>query len=247
MLIYSKDLPSKGVLLTPESYELTPLNFKELMDYVGNPELTKLRNFIKDLRLLMKMDPKIGEASIIDAEYLIFMMKMLTISNEVFFNYSYKCSCCNKMVTGKISSTEIVFREIDPRYFSLYSIKVGDHNLYWHPVSIAEFIEITKMLPKGEDIDLKLLKVASMFTAPETPISKVLGIFNGAVGDDIKTVLYIKSAYFDVVKPVRLKCEKGGETVVGLNDLTTNMFQLLLQNRRLDTSKISFKQISEDQ
>lgn len=244
MIVYSRDLPSKGVGTSIDQYELHPLNFKELMDYVGNDEFTKLRYYIKDLRILLKQQDKIGSASIIDADYLIYLMKVLTISDEVKFTYSYKCKCCGQRVSGSISSTNLVFREIDPRYFTLYKINIGGVDLYWHQVTIEEFIDYTAKLPRNMEFpDLKLIKLASMFTSDQTPIQKVLEIFHNATGDDIKTLLFVKAAYFDVVKPVTLKCEKGGETVVGLNDLTTDMFHLLLQNRRLDPSKIHFKQI----
>lgn len=246
MIVYTRDFPSEGYGCTITDLTLTPLTYKQLIDYVNNDELTKLRDHIKDVDLLLTMDPKASDALIIDLDYILYLMKVLTISEEMIFNYTYSCDTCKELHSGKISSRSLIFREIDQQYLDLLSIELGGRTLYFKLTTVSDFKVFVGKLPRNyEDNDIKLIKLASMFWDGVMPPRMLMDLFLNAVGDEIKLVAYLKAAFMDTIKPLTLKCEKGGTTVVTLNDVTTDIFRLLLQNTRLDRSKIHFKQVDE--
>jgi hypothetical protein len=248
MILYTRDFPSKGYGCNVESIEIRPLTYKELVDYTNNDELTKLRKFKKDLDYLVLMSPQAEDLYLIDLEYVLFMMKMVTISKEHTFRFRYTCDCCHKSKTATIGSQSIVFRDIDERYLTLDHIELGGKNLPFRLTTLAEFKAFIAKLPRQiETTPLDTIKLASMLW-DRTAMSpaEVIGLINNAVGDEIKLVSYLKSALLQPIKPITLRCEKGGETVVALSDVTTDLFPLTLLNRRLDITKIHFKQIRQD-
>lgn len=246
MIVYTRDFPSQGYGCEITDLTLSPLNYKQLMDYVNNDELTPVRNYMKDVDLLLSMDAKAEDALVIDLDYILYLLKALTISEEMYFDYSYRCECCKKRHTGKIGSQSLVFREIDKNYLDLVSIELNGTLLPFKLATVGDFKKFIGKLPRNmESIDIKILKLASMFWDGITPTGKVVDLFLKAQGNEIKMVAYLKAAYLDTIKPLTLKCEKGGETVVTLNEVTADLFRLVLQNGRLDPTKIHFKQTNE--
>lgn len=249
MIFYSRDFPSQGRASEVDHVNLMPLNYGQLIEYINNDELTKLRSYMRDVNLLLKMDPGASKVSVIDLDYVIYMMKVLTISDELKYKYSYTCECCHKKVSGTISSKNLIFRDIDPRYFELLDITLGGIKLTYTGATVEKFQKFCAKLPRlMEDFDVKILKLASMFWDEESMMhpGKVVDLFLKATHDEVKLVAYLKSAYFDTIKPFTMTCEKGGKTVVALNDATTGLFRRVLQNGELKTDKIHFREVDED-
>lgn len=246
MQITSQYLPTMGRDKGDQTFTLRPLTYKEIYDYINNEELSPIRYFIKDLKLLESIDPNLANASILDATYLIYLEKALTISEELSFNYSYKCPHCGKIHKGSINSQSIVFRDIDQRYLELNSIVLQDTELPFKIPTISEFISFASRIPrKLENIDINIIKLASLFSwMYDKNVGYLIDKFLNATRDEIKLITLLKSVYFELIEPIKVKCEKGGETVVALGDVTTDMFHLLLSNTTIDRSKIQFKQAS---
>lgn len=245
MILYSRDFPTKGFASMVESIELRPLCYKELVEYMNNDELTSLRKYKKDIDLLLKMAPNADKIYLIDLDYVIYMMKMITISKELTLNYRYTCQCCGKKKVGSISTQSLIFREIDDRYLNLDHIELGGCELPFKLININDFNHFLSMLPRQLEAktDLSTIKLASMFWDGTMPVAKVIDLIEKAYGDEIKLISFLKAAYLQPIKPITLRCEKGGETVVTINDVTTDLFQQTIFNRRLDTTKIHFKQV----
>ena len=248
MILYSRDFPTKGYASMIESLELRPLCYEELVNYMNNDELTDLRKYKKDIELLLKMVPDAAKTYLIDTDYILYMMKMVTISKELTLNYRYTCQCCGKKKVGSISTQSIVFRDIDERYLTMEYIELGGEKLPFKLATINDFNHFLSMLPRQLEAttDLSTIKLASMFWDGTMPTAKVIDLIKKSTGDEIKLITFLKAAYLQPIKPITLRCEKGGETVVTINDVTTDLFQQTIFNRRLDTTKIHFKQVLQD-
>lgn len=245
MIVYSKDLPSKGLGSDQLTYSIRPLVYKELYDYRNNEEVTDLRKFTRDLKLLVSIDPNIERASVLDADFLIYLLKALTISEELTYDFSYKCHCEHhkgQVLTARISSKDLIFNQIQDEYLDLKSIELTSKVYEWHNTTIGDFLDYTGSIsPEHEKMDIDLIKLASLFKSDNDSLSKVVGEFMSSTQDDIKMITLLKAVYFNLTQPIIVTCEKGGKTEVTLNNITSDLFRLVLQNGRFNPFKIHFK------
>lgn len=242
MIIKPQDLPTLGQDCSTESVNIRPLSFIELFNYVNNEELDPISKLIRDIDLLTAMDSKINDLSMLDLPFIDYMMKALTISSELKFNYEYRCSCCNEMRSATISSQDLEFKNILIEYLKVKCIEVGGIKFNYHPTSIADFRNLlTKLSKYHYKDDIKLIKLACLFRSEEGDLNTDLDIFNALVHEDLKLVVMLMKIYFDLIEPIKLSCSNGPGSDVALGDVTSDLFRLLLQSNSINPDQIYFK------
>ena len=82
MLLLPNDLPSKGEYSFSPPINLRPLSFIEILEYTNQTTGSEVKDYLRDISWLQKMDPGILEHSLYDLDYIIFMMKVHTISDN---------------------------------------------------------------------------------------------------------------------------------------------------------------------
>ena len=98
MIISKFDLPSKGKFIKDaDNLDIKPLTFKKLLDYIESVEIGDTPKLIKDLKLLVSNGVDLSKVSLLDMDYAIFMMKSITISDDIKFNSSSKCNSCGSL------------------------------------------------------------------------------------------------------------------------------------------------------
>lgn len=247
MIVLESDCPTMGRFsLKKNEFSLRPLVYSEILDYVNNKELTDYRSFLKDLKILLKMDQRIAEASILDADYLIYLMKALTISDELKLTLSYHCQACNEVHVFQTDSRNIIFNDLDEQYYRLDFIKIDGTEYRFTPPTIGEFLDKAGDLDrKSESLGLDFIRFASLF--PENPLKTTVRLFSEVTGSDAKLIHLLTHIFFNLVEPIKHVCKKkGGETTVGIRLSSVDIFQVLFQSNRVNSNQISFKQVSKD-
>lgn len=246
MIVYSRDLPTRGYLSKIDQFKLNPMNFGEILKYLGDMELTKLRDYIKDLQYLIERDPKIADVNLLDAEYILFLFKLITINKELKFKINVPCKECDKEYHSiSVSSADLSFKDIPNEYMSIQTVELGGETILFKYPTIAEFIEFVAELPRYiEDIRIDVIKLASMLDIhPQIALKKIME----AEGEDITMINVLDNMLFDSVQPIQTICpvtKRGITAPVPLS--AVDIFRSILESNPIATTKIQFRQISKD-
>lgn len=246
MIIYSRDLPSGGKLGGSSSYEIKPVTFIELFHQKTSPELSNMRAYVRDLKLLIKCDENIKSAPICDADYLIYLMKMLTINESMKFRSKLRCPHCGEEIIVNYDSRDVKPTTIDE---IVTEVELGGMMRKVHLPNIEEFLLfIDRLPPYSDDWGLDLIKLYSLFYdyVIQPPVGMVTQLVDNAVWTEITHLMAIESMMLESFDNIEKKCSKcqGGLSIGALASVE-NMFRLTLQSNPVNSDKIRTKQVRE--
>jgi hypothetical protein len=219
MILTKSDLPSQGFFSVAEdnTIEIKPLTFGELIRYLGDPQLDKIREYIRALNFLINKDPRIGQVNILDADYLIYLFKAVSSSKGASFSVSAVCTKCKSNLSTQVKAKNLFVNKITNEGLTIDSINLANQDIKIRYITINEFINFISRLDLlgNNDLPIDVIKLASMLEV-DSP-NKALSYITEASLDDISLISYLDSLWFHTVQPIKLNChnckDEGGATV----------------------------------
>lgn len=251
MIVHPNDLPSQGLDNNSEILRIEPLNFKEMIKY--SRELarakTELQKYLIDFDLIKSRIPNWRSINLMDLDYVIFLMKKVSVSSDSEFTVSMICPDCGAENTlyldlGRVSKPTQLLFDLSGK------VELNGELLEYRCPSLEEFDKIlTKMTKFRKTDEIRLIKLVSMFPKFNELPSKIESSVLEAVGDDIVVLSTLESMYLDSKVDIDHKCNqcKGGDWSMGVNSLIDNVFLSLVLSTESTESKIHAKQIRGDQ
>lgn len=251
MIVHPNDLPSQGLDNNSEILRIEPLNFKEMIKY--SRELarakTELQKYLIDLDLIKSRIHNWRSINLMDLDYIIFLMKKVSVSSDSEFTVSMTCTDCGTENTlyldlGRVSKPTQLLFDLSGK------VELNGEVLEYRCPSLEEFDKIlTKMTKFRKTDEIRLIKLVSMFPKFNELPSKIESSVLEAVGEDIVVLSTLESMYLDSKVDIDYKCSqcKGGDWSMGVNSLIDNVFLSLVLSTESTESKIHAKQIRGDQ
>jgi len=244
MIIKSTELPSGGLCGGLSSYEIKPLTFIELFHQKTNPEVSDIRAYVRDLRILIKGDDNIKSAPLVDADYLIFLMKMVTINEAMRFKHRMTCPHCHEEIRLNIDSVDVKPVQLTK---VVTEIELGGMMKPVKMPTIEEFLMFFEKLPPySDDWGLDLVKIYSLFYNYQVlpPVGLVKNMVDEAIHEEITHLMITENYMLNSFESVTKECPncKGGITIDPIASVA-NLFRLVLRSNELNPNKIRIKQI----
>lgn len=243
MILTINDLPSGGKFGHVAPLNLRPLTFIEMLEYNNDVAGTSIKSYLKDIKWLEKMDKGILNHSLYDLDYIIFMMKVHTISDDKEFSTDVKCSCGNKIrVDFDLSSFK--FKDVNAEEIEVQNVLLGGFKYKVKVPRISDFLNVVNkynLYNKVSQIDV--VKIISMFPEFKAMPNDVENAVLNANRDEISILYTIEDRYLSSVKPISVECphcDKVEGMTIGIGSLIVDMFRDVLLNNPVTESKIQF-------
>ena len=245
MLLTIGDLPSGGRYGIANPVTLRPLNFMQVLDYnnivAGNP----LKQYLKDLNILLKMDPSVINHSLYDLDYLIFMMKVHTISDNVDFSTSIQCKHCQSDFHTKFTLGDFKFKDQDPEEKLIQAVVLGGYKYKVKIPTVGEFLYVMDKYNLYNKVgEADVVKLISLFPEFQSMPNDVENAVLNAELEDISVLYFLEQKFLTSVEPVTKYCNKCNDkrgTAVRIDSLIANMFRDVLLNNQALELKILFE------
>jgi hypothetical protein len=245
MIISKFDLPSKGKFIKDaDNLDIKPLTFKKLLDYIESVEVGEIPKLIKDLKLLVSNGMDLSKISLLDMDYAIFMMKSITISDDIKFNSSGKCNSCGSIYNFSFNLSDIKFMDFEDHKIPR-KIKLNDEYYEIKIPSVKEFLTSMEDVYRiNPSIKLNQLKLYTLFELWESSPSMVQNLVDNSTRESAANLIYLDDLCFGRVEPIQCKCTEcgyGHRTNIDILGLTENFFSDFLRHFRLDEHQILFE------
>lgn len=244
--IQSSDLPSHGYNSTLGFISVTPMTYKELLEYdkarKANKNENKLLNLINDINLLRADTPNIGELNYFDFDALIMTKKTISIGSSPVINFNNViCSKCNNPISLSIDMNLLEYVPFDEDYIKKFKgIKLGNQefDICFPKVKDVELVANKLTKYKQGDISLKLFELLCILNFDKYN-NDILDAIENARADEIILLESIHEKFTGYYKKYTYDCpmchEKGE---VFASNAMTDLFQLLRINQKIDENKI---------
>lgn len=246
MILTPNDLPSKGLYVpTPTPIYLRPLNFMEILEYSNEVTGNSIKEYLRDIKWLMKLDPNIKNHSLYDLDYLIFMMKVHTISDNKTFSTDIECPKCGTKNRIEISLDDFSFIDVEKESERVKRVKLGGTTFNIKVPTIETFAEVLYTYSLYMKTDkAEIPKLVSLFAEFSTMPNHVEEAIFNANRNDISILYMLEMKYLSSTNPIKRTCsncnDKGG-MAIGISSLIANMFRDVLLNNAIDDSQVQFE------
>ena len=248
MYISNQELPSKGLFSREggTNIEIKPLTFKQLLDYIENVEINPIAKLRKDLNLLASTGVDLYKVSLLDMDYLIFMLKSITISDDIKFNSSTKCYSCDQITQFSFNLSQIHFKDFDTEENRIPSkINIGGEMRKIRVPSIGEFLSVLDTIYKfNPEVKLAQIKLYSLFDEWFANPTGVQNMVDNANRESAANLIYLDDKCFGRIEPVECKCVNCGQvqlTNIDVLTITENFFTDFLRHFRPNESQVLFE------
>ena len=248
MILTAGDLPSNGEYIAAAAAKpihLRPLNFIEILEYSNEVTGNSIKNYLRDLRWLIKLDPNVLGHSLYDLDYLIFMMKVHTIADNKDFQTDIECGTCKTPNRLDLTMADFQFIDVEPRSEMVSNVLLGGYKFKISVPTIGTFLEVLNtynMYQKTERAEIP--KLISLFPEFKTiPNDIEYAVFNSS-REDIAILYMLETKYLSSTKPVKrtcTSCNKEGGMAIGIGSLIASMFRDVLLNNPIDDTQVQFE------
>ena len=250
MEILTSQLPSGGYGYEFPSLNLSPFTFMGLTNYLENVPEDPLDKYLYDLRVLATEEPKFLNCYMMDADFLIFFKKLISVSGDLSYVVTVKCPNCGKEIKKKISiNSDIHFKQIDQKIMNGAFIELGGHKYETTVPTVKDFLKVfEKILKYRHTEDLKLIKTIALIKDFDLDANQIEKDVLGATHEDITLLLALRELYYDRLEPINVicpNCSKEGERrapmAINVETLVVDFFRDICVNCPIDGAKILFK------
>lgn len=253
MEILTSQLPSGGYGYEFPSLNLSPFTFMGLTNYLENMPEDPLDRYLYDLRVLGSEDRKFLDCYMMDADFLIFFKKLISVSGDLTYNLTIKCPECGKEIKKKVSlEHDIHFKQIDQKIMNGAIIELGGHKYETLVPTVKDFLKVfEKILKYRHTEDLKMIKTIALIKNFDLEANQIEEDVLGATHEDITLLLALRELYYDRLEPIEVYCPecnkglKAGERraplAINVESLVVDFFRDICINCPIDGSKILFK------
>jgi hypothetical protein len=238
-------MPSAGRFGSAPAVALKPFTFLEVIEYNSFVADTTLKKYNRDLSYLIKMDPNVMKHSLYDLDYLIFMMKVHTIADNLEFTSSCNCSKCNQenIVRFDLGDFNFVPYKADEKL--VQSVLLNGVKYKIQVPTIGQFMDVLDKYNLYQKVtNSDVIKLISLFPEFHTMPNAIEDAVFDANRDDISVLYYLESKLLTSVQPVYrdcIKCKEEGGMAIRIDTLIANMFRDILLNNASLESKILFE------
>jgi hypothetical protein len=244
MILHSGDVPSKGRWSGKHTCALRPLTFMEIINYNSLTTGSKLKDLIRDIEVLEEMDESILKFSLYDLEYLIFMMKVITITDDIDFRTTKVCKHCGTESLIQFSLADFKFIDVK-KLKEIKAIRLRDGEFNIKMPTIGEFKFVLDKYKMYSELDsLDAIKIISLFKDFKEQSPEIEHAVLNATREDITALSLVEQTYLNNVEVLDRKCEhcdKTGGMVMRIDDSITSMFRGILQNNPPTEDQILFE------
>lgn len=238
--IFSTSFPSKGVN-SIDKVDIKPMTFSELIDYDNENCNSYMEKLNRDIKFLQKDISNFDELSFYDFEFINFVKKAFTISPSPKINLEYVCSHCKSKSNIQVTTTDIIFPEINKEFSKIRSVKL---NGIEYKIKIPRMGDVKKCLTKilkfKENYTEKLFFLYLLFEDFYVKPNNTINAINNATNDEVTILNTLYEQLSGTSKEIRVNCSTCGERgeVIRVNSLMTDMFRLVIINNKFNEDKI---------
>jgi hypothetical protein len=244
MLLLSNDIPSKGEYSLSPPLTFRPFTFLEILEYSNEVTGSSIKDYLRDINWLIRLDPGVLNHSLYDLDYLIFIMKVHTISDDREFQSDIQCDC-GTMNRFRFNLADFSFDELDPKEELVSRVLIGGYKYKIRIPTIGQFLDILKTYSLYNKTDkVEIVKLISMFSEFDSMPNDVEMAILNSNRKDISILYMLETKYLSNVKSVNRTCtgcNKEGGMAVGIGSLIANMFRDVLLNNPIDESQVQFE------
>lgn len=191
------------------SINIKPMTFAEVLEYMENSPKNQLDKFYFDYCLISNEDPNIKSLLLIDMEYVIYMKKAITVSEDLKFQSSIKCPKCGAELKYQLMLSGINWNKMDPAALSGFELKFGGEKLRVRMPTTEQFINVySKYRMYKRNTDIRIIRLVSLFEQSETYHNKIERLVVNATYADISKLFMLDGVFFDFVESLHLQCEE---------------------------------------
>ena len=219
--------------------ELFPLKYKDIVLHDKNLGTTDIDIYINEIETCISKISDWRSLLLFDLDSLLFTMKYISVSEKPLINLTSTCYECNNPFTFPLKISDLKFTDMT-ELLKVKSINLNSTEfLINHTVTIGDFYELLLKL-KTWKIDIprcELFLIAYLIQGEN--INQVYDTVTSSTTSDIAVISEMESRLLSTSE-VTVKCPKcGKEVVIKLNNLITNIFQILYLNSDV-SSKITY-------
>lgn len=211
MQLLTQTLPS-GYKYPFEAIEIKPMTFSQILEYLENVPSNPVEKYYFDYCLLRGKEdenPQIDDLLLIDFEFVLYMKKALTISENMEYNTSVKCPRCGTTLRYKISLAGIEFDKMDPDALTGFQVQFNGLFMVVRMPTVRQFMEVFKKYRLYKKVtDMRIIKLISLFEMSELYLQRVETAVVNATYGDIGTLMTLDNIFFDFIKPFKANCHQ---------------------------------------
>jgi hypothetical protein len=245
MLLLPQDLPSKGEYSASPPLKYRPFTFLEILEYSNEVTGSAVKDYLRDIQWLQRLDPGILQHSLYDLDYLIFMMKVHTISDSKEFKTDVKCTTCNTLNRFTFDLGDFSFIDVEPRQETVANVLLGGYKYRIKIPTIETFLKVLKLYSLYNKTDkVEVVKLISMFPEFETIPNDIEQAVLNSDRKDISILYMLESKYLSSTNSMKRTCstcQKEGGMAIGISSLIADMFRDVLLNNPIDESQVQFE------
>jgi hypothetical protein len=245
MVLTVNDLPSGGYFGSAPPIAMTPFTFLEVLEYNNYVADDALKKYTRDLKYLVKMDPGVLKHSLYDLDYLIFMMKVHTIADNVEFTSSCTCRHCGHDNVIHFDLGNFKFKDISKDDKKVQSVLMNGVKYKVKVPTIEHFLSVLEKYNLYQKVSSSdVVKLISLFPEFQTMPNDIEDAVFDANRDDISVLYYLETLFLTSVEPVFkecTKCKNERGMAIRIESLIANMFRDILLNNASLESKILFE------
>lgn len=209
MELLTQNLPS-GNHYSFSSIKTSPMKFAQILEYLENvPDNKKnpIERYYFDYCLIKDEDPNIDNLLLIDMEYVIYMKKALTVSENLIFDSECKCPRCGSTLKYTVSLAGIEWNHMDEEARQGIQIKFANTIQPVRMPTVSEFMEIFKKYRMYKKVsDMRIIKLIALFEQSMVYLQRVENQVINATYKDISALFMLDSLYYNFVTPKKLIC-----------------------------------------
>lgn len=211
MELLTQNLPS-GAHYPFTSIKITPLKFAQILEYLENvPDAKKnpIEHYYFQYCLVKDEDPNVNELYLIDMEYVIYMKKALTISENLQYRSECNCPRCGNTLRYNISLAGVEWNHMDEEALQGFQVEFGGTMQPVRMPKVSEFFEIFKKYRMYKKLsDMRIIKLIALFEQSMMYLQRVENQVINATYKDISVLFMLDSIFYNFVKPKTLHCDE---------------------------------------
>ena len=226
MIIPTHTLPS-GYNYPFSSINVKPMTFAQILEYMENTPKNQIDKFYFDYCLISNEDPNVKNLLVIDMEYVIYMKKAITVSEDLEFKSSINCPRCNAELKYQITLSGINWNKMDPEALNGFTLNFGGEDLKVRMPTTEQFINIySKYRMYKRNTDIRIIKLVALFEQAEVYHNKIERMVVNATYGDITKLFMLDGVFYDFVEHLHLHCD---ECEKMYNPTASDLFNLKLE------------------
>ena len=242
MIVSPNLLPSSGKSKTSKDIEINPLNFIQVIDYsrkLANVT-SDFQKFMIDYNLVKSTISNWKTISLMDLEFIIFLIKKNSVTKVREFTITKDCPSCNSSELIYINTDQLQMPvSIDTDLFGEITL---NNKVYKFEVPNLEVFDsvISKVTRSNKVQELKAIYLIATLVDFKNSPNEIENVVLNAVQDDAADLFNLYNIYYNPKVEIPHKCSKckRGQWSTSLRSLVDNVFLDLLLNHRTSTIKI---------